>query len=65
MQKARARAKKRIVGKFLMSKKPKYKIEKTYIIRVIHGFNDSHNIDGIMCHTKWECLDILKKYNKK
>ena len=47
-----------------MGKQPKYKIEQVYIIRVIPGFKDLHNIDGIMCHTKWECLDLLKKYKK-
>lgn len=46
-------------------KNPKYIIQKTYILRVVPGFIDEHNFDGLMFHSKWEAEDFLKEQKRK
>ena len=42
---------------------PKYIIQKTYILRVVDGFEDIYKFDGIMFHSKWEAEDFLREQN--
>lgn len=46
-------------------KLPKYIIQKTYILRVVQGFNDEHGFDGMMFHSKWEAEDFLREQKRK
>ena len=46
-------------------KKPKYIIEKTYILRIVPGFEDLYNFGGIMFHSKWEAEEFLKEQKRK